>query len=243
MEPPQPFYDDDLAYIHDVGFSGFAEDCAPGLLTVLAEAGIHDGLVVDLGCGTGVWAEHLSDAGYHVVGFDISPATIERARRQVPSAEFHVGSIRNHRIPRCRAVTALGEVVCYRADGRGRQHLGSLFRKVFDALEPGGLLIFDMAEIGLDRTRKPSFVEGDDWACLVRFEYDETKDRLTRHITTFRKVGELFRRSRERHVLQLYEAKQVAEWLRRTGFRVRAVRKFGSHRLPPKRVGFIARKP
>lgn len=58
--------------------AGLLTGCAPGLLTVLAEAGIHDGLVVDLGCGTGVWAEHLSDAGYQVVGLDISPATIER---------------------------------------------------------------------------------------------------------------------------------------------------------------------
>ena len=243
MDQSQPLYDDDLAYVHDEGFSGFADGCAPGLLTLFTDAGIHDGLIVDLGCGMGIWAERLSEAGYHVVGLDISPAMIQRARRRVPSAEFHVGSIWDYGIPDCRAVTALGEVLCYRASGCGRQNPRSLFRKIFGALEPGGLLIFDVAEVGLDRSRNPSFVEGDDWACLVRFEYDEAKNRLTRQITTFRQVGDLFRRSRERHVLQLYKAKQLAEWLRRTGFRVRTVRKFGSQPVLPKRIAFIARKP
>lgn len=241
MQHRRPFYDDDLAYVHDVGFSGLATGLAPGLLTLLSDAGIAEGRVVDLGCGAGVWAERVSRAGYQAVGIDISQAMIELARRRLPSAEFHVGSIWDHDIPACRAATALGEVVCYQTGGR--QHLGSLFRKVFNALEPGGLLIFDVAEVGLDRRRSPSFVEGDDWACLVRFEYDQKKDRLTRQITTFRKAGELFRRSRERHVQQLYKAKQVAEFLRKTGFRVRTVRKFGSHPLLPKRAGFVARKP
>lgn len=238
-----PFYDDDLAYIDESGFRGSAEGYAPGLLRILADAGIQQGRVVDLGCGSGVWAEHLSNAGYQAVGLDVSPAMIKLAGHRVPSAEFHVGSLWSYRIARCRAVTALGEVVCYRAGRRKKQDISSLFRKVFDVLEPGGLLIFDVAEVGLDRHRKPTFFEGDDWACQVRFTYDEKEHRLCRHITTFRRLGDLFRRSRERHLVQLYRASQVAEWLRKTGFRVRCVRKFGSHRLLERRVGFIARKP
>lgn len=239
----QGFYDDDLAYIHDVGFSGFAEGCTAGLLEILRKAGIHDGLVVDLGCGGGVWARNLVNAGYRVVGIDLSPALVARARQRVPSAEFHVGSIWSHSIPRCRAVTALGEVVSYLADGRASRNLSSLLRQAFDSLEPGGLLIFDLPEVGLDRDRKPTFTEGDDWACLVRFEYEEKRDRLTRHITTFRQVAELFRRARERHVVQLYCGNEIVDLLRQTGFRVRRVRKFGDYPLLPKRVGFIARKP
>jgi SAM-dependent methyltransferase len=243
MEHRKALYDHDLAYVHDVGFTGFADGAAPGLLSLFADAGVEEGRIVDLGCGTGIWAERLTDAGYQVVGLDVSPAMIELARRRVPSAEFLVGSIWDHDIPCCRGATAFGEVVCYRSAGGGRQHLGSLFRKVFDALQPGGLFVFDVAEVGLDRSRRLGFVEGNDWACLVRIEYDQKRHRLARQITTFRKVGDVFRRSRERHVLQLYQAKQVAHWLRKAGFRVRTVRRFGSHPLLPKRVGFVARKP
>jgi SAM-dependent methyltransferase len=243
MSAPQPLYGDDLAYVHDVGFSGFANAAAPGVLKMLAGAGIQDGVVVDLGCGTGHWARHLTDAGYQVIGIDASAAAVAIARERAPAAVFHVGSLWDASIPRCRAVTALGEAVCYRAAGGRRQHLRTLFRRIFKALEPGGLLIFDVAEVGLARHRPPAGFEGDDWACLVRFDYDERAHRLTRQITTFRRLGDLYRRSHERHVVQLYNAAEVTRWPREAGFRVRTVRRFGSYPLPPKRVGFVARKP
>ena len=58
MKQPGP-YDTDLAYVHDQGFGGFARASAPGLLTLLHDAGIRDGRIVDLGCGSGVWAREL----------------------------------------------------------------------------------------------------------------------------------------------------------------------------------------
>ncbi|MEX0939597.1 MAG: class I SAM-dependent methyltransferase [Pirellulales bacterium] len=109
------FYDTDLAYIHDVGFGSYALGCSPGILEVLQKAGIVDGLIVDLGCGSGICAEHLTEAGYSVVGVDLSPAMIALARQRAPSGELRVESIWSYYIPRCRAVTALGEVLCCRS--------------------------------------------------------------------------------------------------------------------------------
>ena len=60
-------YEDDLAYIHDPGFGGFARQTAPELLKILRQAGIQQGLVVDLGCGSGIWPAKLVKAGYRVV--------------------------------------------------------------------------------------------------------------------------------------------------------------------------------
>ena len=137
MPKPPNIYADDLAYIHDVGFSGLAEGWAPGLLDILRKAGINDGTIIDLGCGGGGWVEHLVEAGYRTVGVDISPAMIDLASKRVPSVEFQIGSIWNYQFPRCRAVTALSEVVCYRTEERARPSLRSLFRKVYDSLEPG----------------------------------------------------------------------------------------------------------
>jgi len=243
MPDSKSIYDDDLAYVHDVGFSGLSESWFPGLLDLIHKAGIAQGTVIDLGCGGGGWTECLMNLGYQVHGVDVSPAMIERARRRVPTAEFHIESIWKYTVPRCRVVTALSEVVCYRSAGEATRNLGSLFRKVFRALEPGGLFIFDVAEVGLDRARERTFSEADDWTCLVRFEYDAKRERLARHITTFRRVDALFRRSHETHVVQLYRADQVLAQLRSIGFRVRTVRRFGDAPLLPKRVGFVARKP
>lgn len=49
-----------------------------------------EGIVVDLGCGSGIWTTALADSGYEVVGVDISPAMIEIACQRVPEARFHV---------------------------------------------------------------------------------------------------------------------------------------------------------
>lgn len=110
---PADAYRSDLAFIHDTGFGDFARGSAPGLLKLLLDHGITEGQVVDLGCGSGIWARALTDAGYHVLGVDLSPAMIELARQRVPEADFQVGSFCNLPIPTCRAVTALGEVFNY----------------------------------------------------------------------------------------------------------------------------------
>jgi SAM-dependent methyltransferase len=237
-------YGDDLAYIHDVGFGNYAEVLAPGLLALLRDNGISDGLVVDLGCGSGIWARRLTDAGYEVVGVDISPAMIRLARRRAPEAAFHAKSFLAFQFPRCRAVTAFGEVLCYLFDAQSSDKaLASLFERVTAALEPGGLLVFDVPEVGLDKGRPPTFREGEDWACLVRFDYDDGAEQLTRRITTFRKVGTLYRRQEEAQRLQLYRRGQISKMLRQAGLRVRTVRRIGAAELLPGRVGFIARKP
>ena len=74
-------YSEDLAYIHDAGYGDFARGAAPALLGALRAHGITTGRVVDLGCGSGIWAALLLDAGYEVLGIDISPAMIRLAKK------------------------------------------------------------------------------------------------------------------------------------------------------------------
>jgi SAM-dependent methyltransferase len=89
-------YAPDLAAIHDAGFGGFARDAAPGLLRRLRRAGIRDGLVVDIGCGSGIWARALTDAGYDVLGVDVSEAMLQIARRRAPAPAARPGVLRGY---------------------------------------------------------------------------------------------------------------------------------------------------
>jgi SAM-dependent methyltransferase len=240
------YYRDDLAYIHDTGFGEFARKAAPGLLDIFSRCGIRDGLIIDLGCGSGLWAEQLIKRGYDVLGIDISEAMIRLARRRAPEAEFRVASLFQADLPPCRAVTSLGECISYLFDTTNTDNkLKQLFRRVHHALAPGGVFIFDVMEPGeLGRaTKSRTFTEGDGWMTLVEKHEDRDHRTLTRRITTFRKDGDLYRRNDETHRVRLYDAARLAAELRRTGFRVRITRRYGDYALAKARVAFIARKP
>ena len=240
------YYRDDLAFIHDVGYGEFALKAAPNLLGILARCGINDGLVVDLGCGSGLWAEQLIKHGYEVLGIDISEAMIQLARQRAPQAEFRVASLFQADLPPCRAVTSLGECISYLFDTTNdNRKLKQLFRRVYRALAAGGVFVFDVMEQGAHKRAAVvrGFTEGDGWMTVVEREEDRERRTLTRRITTFRKVGNLYRRADETHRVRLYDASTVAAELRRAGFRVRITRRYGDYALMKARVAFIARKP
>ncbi|MHB8957239.1 MAG: class I SAM-dependent DNA methyltransferase [Pirellulaceae bacterium] len=237
-------YDSDLAFIHDSGFGDFARNSAPGILNLLVRGGISDGTIVDLGCGSGIWAKELADSGYRVIGVDISPAMIAIARRRVPEAEFHVKSFLQFRLPACQAVTALGEVFNYLFDeGNSLRSLRRLFKGVFNVLPSKGIFVFDVAEPGRCKGLQQGFRESEGWACLVQYQHEPEKQRLTRRIVTFRKSGKAYRRHEETHHQQLYQGASLAGTLRDIGFQVRIVRNYGAYRLPDHVVGVVARRP
>lgn len=234
-----PGYQSDLAYIHDAGFGDYARKSAPGLLAILRHAGIRSGLVVDLGCGSGIWAAELMRRGYQVLGIDSSRSMIELARKQAPAARFVNVSFLSAKLPVCDAVTAIGEVFNYTFDGRNsRSELASLFRRVHDALRPGGAFIFDIAEPG--RALRRAHAEGKDWAIL--FAAVASRGLLIRRMTTFRKVGKLYRRSKETHRLRLYRSSEIAAELRGAGFAVRVLRAYGRMPLPSGNAALVATK-
>ena len=213
-------YRKDLAYIHDVGFGDLAKNAAQVLGAALQRSGIDNGLVVDLCCGTGLLAQELTAAGYEVLGIDISGAMLDIARERVPSARFRQESILKAELPPCVAVAAIGECFNYLFDENNTEpELYRLLRRIHEALDPGGLLVFDVAEPGRVPGSGPqrTHTEGEDWAVLVTAEENRTNRLLTRRITTFRKVGELYRRDQEIHQLRLQRKPRRSTGISRAG--------------------------
>ena len=240
------WYGEDLAYIHDVGHADFALDSAPGILEILRRSGIDEGLVVDLGCGTGLLARRLIDAGYGVFGVDISEAMIGLARRRAPEAEFRVGSLFEVGLPRCRAVTAISEVLNYLFDPENEERgPGRVFRHVHESLAPGGVFVFDVLGPGQvpSGTTAKGFRVGEDWAVLSEREEDHERGTMERRIVNFRKVGELYRRTDEIHRVRLYDPSELAAELERAGFRARTMRSYGRLPLAEGHTAFVAHKP
>jgi SAM-dependent methyltransferase len=223
-------YRDDLAWIHHAGFSEFAESAAPWILSLLAK---RTGLVVDIGCGSGVLARALTNAGHEVLGIDASPSMIALARTTAPRARFEVGPFESVSIPQCAAITAIGEVLNYGTfDG-----VRAFFANAAQATD---LLIFDIAERGSYPAHDEVRVGGDDWSVIAIKDSDGM--RLTRRVLTFRQFGEETRRDEEVHEMELYDRDEIVAALNECGFTVRVRRSYGANRLPKGHALYVARR-
>jgi SAM-dependent methyltransferase len=240
-------YREDLAYIHDAGFRDYALNAAPGLLRILRKNGVTDGLVVDLGCGSGRWAFELNRAGYRVLGIDQSAAMIRLARKIAPDSKFKIASLLQAALPSCDAITSIGECLNYCFDEKNsREALKNLFVSARCALRPGGVLMFDIAEPARIPRSIPQtkWIEGRDWSVFVSISGDRGQNTLQREIVCFRKLGRRYKRSQEIHNLRLYRASDLIQDLAQCGFAAHRISGYGAFRFPPGIAGVLAiRKP
>ena len=170
---------------------------------------------------------------------------IRLARKKAPQARLVRSSFLDVPLPRCDAVTSLGECLCYLFDSKnGTKELTKLFSRIYEALRPGGLFVFDIAQPGqITASLRVRNFAGADWVVLREAEEDRKNLVLIRRMTLFRQVGKLYRRSEETHRLRLYCAADLARILRDIGFHVRVLRGYGKCRLTGNRAALIARRP
>lgn len=233
------FYGHDLAFIHAEAFEALAASAAETLLQFLGQ-GAPSRRVLDLGCGAGPLSRRLSEQGFSTWGLDLSPALIAVARERLPGGEFHCGSILDARLPKAVAAAAVGEVLNY-ATAHDPAVLGGVFERVFEALAPGGVFLFDLAGPGRVGPGR-NFTEGAKWA--VGLVATESDDELLRKISTFREVDEgVWRRSYEEHRLRLWPTASVAEQLGSCGFRVEELPGYAGATMPPSLHAYLATKP
>lgn len=228
-------YGSDLAFIHHAGFSEFAKTASAGVIALLHAYGIHEGLVVDVGCGSGVLARALTDAGFDVLGIDASSAMIEIARKTAPGARFEVATFDVATLPRCVAITALGEVLNYGTLDAVRTFIAHAAA----ALTDGGLLLFDVAERDAYPSHDERRIGGEDWSVIVIKDSDGA--RLTRRVLTFRDIDGKTQRGEEVHELELYDRETLLALLRNVNCRVRIRRSYGGYRLPRGHAVYVAR--
>jgi SAM-dependent methyltransferase len=235
-------YGQDLAYIQAVGFGGFARGAAPELVRRLRAASIAVSSVVEVGCGAGPLSAELVKSGFEVTGVDVSAALLEIARAKVPGARFVSGSIYRQEISRCQAIVAVGEPLTYHTGANGDERVREFLRRAGEVLPEGGVLIFDVIELGEPSLQGRSWKAGEDWAVLVDTREDQGSRVLEREIATFRRVGELYRRGREMHRVRLFDGDEMRGWLSSAGFVVETSQGYGAYALPPRRRAFFCWK-
>ena len=115
---------------------------------LLKEYGVQDGLVLDLGCGTGTMTELLAADGYDMIGVDNSEEMLEIAReKQIKSGHEILYLLQDMRefelYGTVGAVFSICDSLNYITEP---EELKQVFRWVNNYLDPGGIFNFDLIQ-------------------------------------------------------------------------------------------------
>lgn len=231
---PPPYYREDLALVHDRGFGFHAEACAPGVLAFLESVRSAGGIVLEVGCGSGLLTQELVGAGHRVIATDASPAMLELARERVGRRALEIRrlTLPDDPLPAVDAVVAVGHPLNYLPDA------DSIIRAlvaIARALNPGGRLAVDICDLEYGRARANESSlgrAGPDWAIITEFSRPEP-DRFVRDMTTFVTNSDgSWRRDSEHHENTLVNTAAIPELLRPHGINARLTDAFGEETLP-----------
>jgi SAM-dependent methyltransferase len=148
------YYRPDLSLVHDKGFGQHGQMCAPGVLGLLEPILARGGLVLEIGCGTGLLTRHLVGAGHRVRATDASPAMLDLARIALAGTDFARLTLPDDPVPRADAIVGTGHALNYlKTVDDVHRALTALAR----ALKPGGVLAIDLCDLrwGSDQPPRP----------------------------------------------------------------------------------------
>ena len=122
------------------------EEWSRYLIGLLRREKIEDGLVLELGCGTGSMTQLLSAAGYDMIGVDNSEDMLEIAMEKKTGSGLNIlyllQDMREFELyGTVRAVVSVCDSINYITE---EEDLLQVFRLVNNYLDPGGIFIFDM---------------------------------------------------------------------------------------------------
>ena len=216
---------------------------------ILENDGLHPKTAVDLACGTGSVAVLLAEMGLQVTAVDMSEDMLAVAFSKAQGMEkpplFVCQKLQELYLPRAvdLAVCAL-DSMDYITDP---QDCAEAIRRVYKALNPGGIFIFDVntpeklkamdGQVFLD--------EDDDVYCVWRGEFDEATNICSYAMDLFQRQGSVWHRSFEEHQEYAYSAEELVSYLRNAGFTsigVYADRTFAAPRPGEQRIYLKARK-
>ena len=223
------------------------------LQEILQKEGISDGLVLDLGCGTGSMTEELAGRGYDMIGVDNSEDMLEIAmeKRQESGHDilYLLQDMQEFELyGTVRAVVSVCDSVNYVTE---KEELEQVFRLVNNYLDPGGIFVFDFnteykyREVLGDRT----IAENREDSSFIWDNYYYEEEHMNEYeLTLFIQEAdqkELYHKYQETHFQRAYTLEEIRELLEKSGLRFVAAYEDYTKKAPGKgseRICVVARE-
>ena len=213
--------------------------------------GIQDGLVLDLGCGTGTMTELLAKEGYDMIGVDNSEEMLAEAmEKRVESGQDILYLLQDMQefelYGTVRAVVSVCDSLNYITD---RDELRHVFELVNNYLDPEGIFLFDMNTVHKyrDLLGDTTIAENrDEGSFIWDNSYDEEEGLNYYELAVFlpREDG-LYEKSEEVHCQKAYPQEEIETLIKEAGMELLAV--YDAYTLNPatedsERLFFVARE-
>ena len=229
------------------------EEWGAYLKRLLHENGVDDGLVLELGCGTGTMTEILAEAGYDMIGVDQSEEMLEEAARKREESGHEIlylcQDMREFELyGTVRAIVCVCDSMNYILEEE--EVLGILTSAARNYLDYGGLFIFD-----LNTEYKYKEILGEQTIAENREEssfiwenyYDEDSHINEYNLTLFIKEhGDHYRKYEETHYQKSYSLDTIQKLAEMSGLELLHIYDAFTHEEPKadsERVYVVLRRP
>ena len=196
------------------------------LISLLHSQGVKDGIIAELGCGTGQMTGLLRDAGYDMIGIDLSAEMLSIAREKEKEGDesilYLLQDMREFELyGTVAAIVSVCDSLNYLTNP---DDLLKVFKLAKNYLDPGGVMIFD-----INTRYYYSHVLGDSTVCENREEgsfiweneWDDTNFINSSYLTIYHKIEsdgeELYERLEEEHRQRGYTSGEILHFARRAG--------------------------
>lgn len=199
------------------------EEWAKYLTALLREYGVTEGLMLDLGCGTGTMTEMLAGQGYDMIGVDYSEDMLEIAmEKRAESGHDILYLLQDMRefelYGTVGAVVSVCDSVNYITE---EEDLEEVFRLVNNYLDPKGIFIFDFKTLYNYQTvlGDRTIAEKREECSFIWDNYYYEEEKINEYeLTLFiQDEGDLYRKFEELHYQRAYTLDDMIRLIQKSG--------------------------